>query len=160
MASSDPILRSRSYVKADEDLELLRRDELRPVRLQLELLKPELIQQEQGVDSTIVVFGSARTLDPETAKRELEQARSELSQALTDPQRTGRGDRVKSPRAGPPRCRFQSMEREPRRPSANPSKPAPNTVAAAPTRKIAKLGSGMPLAIAHSRWCSAFGQTV
>ena len=63
--SLDEILKSRSFVKASEDLELLQRDELRPVRLQLELIKPELVQQEQGVASTIVVFGSARL--PETS---------------------------------------------------------------------------------------------
>ncbi len=33
---------------------------MRPIRMQLELLKPELVQQEQGVESTIVIFGSAR----------------------------------------------------------------------------------------------------
>jgi len=50
-----------SHRLAFEDIEFLHRDELRPVRLQLELLKPELLQQEQGIVSTIVVFGSART---------------------------------------------------------------------------------------------------
>ncbi len=50
-----------SHRLAFEDIEFLHRDELRPIRLLLELLKPELLQQEQGVVSTIVVFGSART---------------------------------------------------------------------------------------------------
>jgi hypothetical protein len=50
-----------SHRLAFEDVEFLLREELRPVRLQLELLKPELLQQEQGIVSTIVVFGSART---------------------------------------------------------------------------------------------------
>ena len=49
-----------SHRLAFEDVEFLHRDELRPVRLQLELQKPELLQQEQGIVSTIVVFGSAR----------------------------------------------------------------------------------------------------
>ncbi|QDF99183.1 TIGR00730 family Rossman fold protein [Azoarcus sp. DD4] len=49
-----------SFRMAFTDNEFLLRDELRPVRLQLELMKPELIQQDQGVASTIVVFGSAR----------------------------------------------------------------------------------------------------
>jgi uncharacterized protein (TIGR00730 family) len=44
------------------------RDELRPVRLQLELLKPELLLDEQGIKSTIVMFGGARI--PEPAKKE------------------------------------------------------------------------------------------
>ena len=54
------IRESPSYVKAYEDIEFLNRDELRPVRLQLELLKPELLQAEHGVNSTIVVFGGTR----------------------------------------------------------------------------------------------------
>jgi len=52
---------SPSYIRAFEDGTFLHRDELRPVRLQLELWKPDLIQREHGVRSTIVVFGSART---------------------------------------------------------------------------------------------------
>jgi uncharacterized protein (TIGR00730 family) len=53
--------RHTSYMKAYEDLSFLNRDDLRPIRLQLELLKPELILQEQGITSTVVVFGSTRT---------------------------------------------------------------------------------------------------
>ncbi len=44
-------------------------DELRPVRLQLELLKPELVQQSAVIESTVVVFGSARILPPEQARK-------------------------------------------------------------------------------------------
>jgi uncharacterized protein (TIGR00730 family) len=75
MASIERILKSPSYLKASEDLDLLQRDELRPVRLQLELDKAELIQREQGVASTIVVFGSARTAEPAEARRRFEKAR-------------------------------------------------------------------------------------
>ncbi len=85
MATIDRILKSPSYLKANEDLEFLRRDELRPVRLQLELLKPELIQQEQDIVSTIVVFGSARTMNPEDAARRLEQAQRKSGTAPGDP---------------------------------------------------------------------------
>jgi uncharacterized protein (TIGR00730 family) len=46
---------------------LLGQVELRPLRLQLELLKPERILHEQGIHSTVVVFGSARISDAETA---------------------------------------------------------------------------------------------
>ena len=59
------------------DTDFLLRDELRPVRMQLELLKPELVQREQGVESTIVIFGSARILSGETAAARLAQAQSE-----------------------------------------------------------------------------------
>lgn len=55
----------------DEDF-LLRR-ELRPLRLQLELMKAEMFQQEQNIKATIVVFGSARTPDAEHAERRLQE---------------------------------------------------------------------------------------
>ena len=64
-----------SYRLAFADTDFLLRDELRPVRMQLELLKPELIQQEQGIESTIVLFGSARIVPPEDAAAALEHAR-------------------------------------------------------------------------------------
>ncbi|WP_298017787.1 TIGR00730 family Rossman fold protein [uncultured Castellaniella sp.] len=65
------ILDSPSYRLAQEDVELLGEKDLRPLRLQLELLKPERVLAEQGVDSTIVVFGSARVTDSETARARL-----------------------------------------------------------------------------------------
>ena len=38
-----------AYRLAFTDTEFLLRDELRPVRMQLELLKPEMVQAEQGI---------------------------------------------------------------------------------------------------------------
>ena len=77
-----------AYRLAFTDTEFLLREELRPVRMQLELLKPELVQQEQGIHSTIVIFGSARIQPPEAAAARLERARAggsaqELAQAET-----------------------------------------------------------------------------
>ncbi|MCB1675929.1 MAG: TIGR00730 family Rossman fold protein [Halioglobus sp.] len=76
-----PQSRSPSYRLAFADRDFLVREELRPVRLQLELLKPELIQQDEGIVSTVVIFGSARIPDRETAERRLalaeERARAE-----------------------------------------------------------------------------------
>jgi len=63
-----------SHRLAFEDIEYLARDELRPARLELELLKAEMLQQEQGVNSTIVVFGSARVPSPEAADEFLRRA--------------------------------------------------------------------------------------
>ena len=54
---------SKAYRKAYLDPEFLTSDELRPVRLQLELQKPEMTLAEYGVKSTVVCFGSARILD-------------------------------------------------------------------------------------------------
>ena len=48
-----------SYDLAFADQDFLLHPDLRPVRMHLELLKPEMIQREEGIDSTIVVFGSA-----------------------------------------------------------------------------------------------------
>jgi uncharacterized protein (TIGR00730 family) len=62
-----PQTRSPSYRLAFADPDFLLRDELRPVRLQLELWKPELLLAEHEVKSTIVVFGSARLPRPGAA---------------------------------------------------------------------------------------------
>ncbi|WP_137701326.1 LOG family protein [Marimonas lutisalis] len=62
-----PQTRAPAYRLAFADDEFLCRDELRPVRLQLELLKPEMILDERGIESTIVLFGGARI--PEPAKK-------------------------------------------------------------------------------------------
>jgi len=63
-----------AYRLAFTDSAFLLREELRPVRMQLELLKPELVQREQGVQSTIVIFGSARIKPPDQAAKALEAA--------------------------------------------------------------------------------------
>ena len=60
-----PQTRSPSYRLAFSDPDFLCRDELRPVRLQLELLKPELLMTEMGITSTVVLFGGARIPAPE-----------------------------------------------------------------------------------------------
>jgi uncharacterized protein (TIGR00730 family) len=78
------ILHSPSYRRADRDLEFLNRDELRPIRLQLELLKPELLQQQEQIRSTVVVFGSARILPPQEAHERLAFAEAELALAPND----------------------------------------------------------------------------
>lgn len=54
------VLEAPSYIRADRDVEFLNLDDLRPVRMQLELLKPEMALASAGVNSTIVLFGSAR----------------------------------------------------------------------------------------------------
>ncbi|MEM6727772.1 MAG: LOG family protein [Pseudomonadota bacterium] len=60
--------RSPAYRLAFSDPDFMCRPELRPVRLQLELLKPELALDAAGVDSTVVLFGGARI--PEPAKKD------------------------------------------------------------------------------------------
>jgi uncharacterized protein (TIGR00730 family) len=80
--AATPQTLSPSYRLAYADQEFLLRDELRPVRLQLELLKPEILLAEHRIDTTIVVFGSARIAAPEAGA-----ARARPGAAL-DPVRT------------------------------------------------------------------------
>lgn len=79
------ILNSTSYRLAMEDAQFLERDELRAIRFGLELLKPELIQQELGIRSTIVVFGSSRIVSREAAEREHREAEAVLARSSADP---------------------------------------------------------------------------
>lgn len=65
-----------AYRLAFTDVEFLLHEELRPVRLQLELLKPDMVQKRLGIESTIVLYGSARVLDPEVAQQRLEAAQA------------------------------------------------------------------------------------
>jgi uncharacterized protein (TIGR00730 family) len=67
--------RDPSLIKAFEDLDFLKREELRPVRLMLELMKADMLQREAGIRSTIVVFGSARIKEHAAALAQLEAAR-------------------------------------------------------------------------------------
>ena len=60
-----PQTRAPAYRLAFTDTDFLMREELRPVRLQLELLKPQMILDERGIRSTIVLFGGARIPRPE-----------------------------------------------------------------------------------------------
>lgn len=65
---------SPSYLLAYRDTDFLLRDELRPARLQLELLKPELILKEHSIENTIIVFGSARIPEPVAARKQSAEA--------------------------------------------------------------------------------------
>ncbi len=87
-----PQCRSASYQLAFQDPDFLLLDELRPVRLQLELLKPELILIEQHIESTVVIFGSARIPDPETAEATLVSAQAEHRKDKQNPDLARRVD--------------------------------------------------------------------
>jgi uncharacterized protein (TIGR00730 family) len=65
-----------SYRLAFADERFLLREDLRPVRMQLELLKPELILQEERIVATIVMFGSARLVPMDVAEERLSTAES------------------------------------------------------------------------------------
>jgi len=67
-------INSSAYRLAYDDIDFLLRDEMRPVRFLLELSKPELILQEHGVNHSVVIFGTARSVDKETAAKRHEHA--------------------------------------------------------------------------------------
>jgi uncharacterized protein (TIGR00730 family) len=74
------IMEHPSFRRADQDLDLLKRDELRPTRLQLEFLKPEMILSEHRICGTIVVLGGTRIPEPSVARHRVERARKALEQ--------------------------------------------------------------------------------
>lgn len=72
-----PQTQSASYRLAFQDTDFLLREDLRPVRFQLELLKPELLLDEAKINSTFVFYGSARIPSPEKAQALIDAARSD-----------------------------------------------------------------------------------
>jgi uncharacterized protein (TIGR00730 family) len=80
------ILNSPSYRLAEEDTDFLKQAALRPVRLQLELLKPEMGLTEQGINSTIIAFGGAQIVEQQEAESRLARAQQALADAIDDPQ--------------------------------------------------------------------------
>ena len=74
-----PQTRAPAYRLAFHDSDFLVRDELRPVRLQLELLKPEMLMSEYGVESTVVLFGGARIPAPADKDKARTRTLAELS---------------------------------------------------------------------------------
>jgi len=83
----EAILESPSYRIAFKDHDFLGRDELRPVRFQLELLKPRMAFDENEIESTIVVFGSTRIPAPERVDEIVNKADREATENPNDPQK-------------------------------------------------------------------------
>lgn len=80
------ILNSPSYRLAEEDTDFLKQDALRPVRLQLELLKPEMVLAEHEIHSTIIAFGGTQIVERHEAETRLARAQQQLVDAIDDPQ--------------------------------------------------------------------------
>ena len=72
------ILDSNSYKLAQEDINLLRSDQMRGVRMLLEITKPELILEEQNIISTIIVFGGAKILEKSLVQNEIDEVKNAL----------------------------------------------------------------------------------
>ncbi|MHB8901214.1 MAG: 3-isopropylmalate dehydrogenase, partial [Thermoguttaceae bacterium] len=81
------ILQSPSYRLAYKDIDFLSDPRLRPVRMQLELLKPEMAFEGEKIASTIVVFGGTRILPRPEAEKKLQAARALLAEQPGDSRR-------------------------------------------------------------------------
>lgn len=80
----EAILHSQGYRLAEEDIAFLAQPELRPVRMQLELLKPEMLLAEHHVSSTIVLFGSTQIIAESEAQQRLARAEEAAAKAPDD----------------------------------------------------------------------------
>lgn len=83
-AQLEAILAHPSYRLAHEDQELLADADSRPIRLQLELLKPERYLRRHKIQSTVVVFGSARVTSPQQAQVTLAEVQARASSNPND----------------------------------------------------------------------------
>ena len=81
---SSPQTQSAAYTLAFQDKDFLLREELRPVRFQLELLKTELLKTEANIASTFVFYGSARVPEPSKAKALLDAARTDWDRKVAE----------------------------------------------------------------------------
>lgn len=80
------IMEDPSYRLAYLDPDYIRRDDLRPLRLNLELLKPEMLLDEAGIQSTVVVFGGTQVADEEEGKRLMAEAEAAMEQDPDNPE--------------------------------------------------------------------------
>lgn len=75
------IINDPSFLVPEDDKEFLRSNDARGVRLQLDYLKAEVKMREEGVEHTIVVFGSARIVEFDTAIKELKKVEHKLKKS-------------------------------------------------------------------------------
>lgn len=85
-ARLDAIMDHESYRLAYLDNDFLRREDLRPLRLELELLKPEMLMEEAGIKSTTVVFGGTQVVSEEEAKERMADAEAAIAAKPDDPE--------------------------------------------------------------------------
>ena len=83
-ATASPQTASSAYRLAFQDDEFLLREDLRPVRFQLELLKPELLLDEANIGSTIVFYGSARIPEPAKADQLVAAAKTDTQRRIAE----------------------------------------------------------------------------
>ncbi|MEG3181600.1 LOG family protein [Sphingomonas sp. LT1P40] len=81
-AVSTPQTQDPAYRLAFQDMDFLLREDLRPVRFQLELLKPQLLMDEAKIASMFVIYGSARIPEPAKAQALLDLATDDQSRLI------------------------------------------------------------------------------
>ena len=79
------IMDHHSYRLAYRDDTFMSREDLRPLRLELELLKPEMILDELGINSTVVIFGGTQIKPKDEAEAMLAEANAALEKDADDP---------------------------------------------------------------------------
>ena len=79
-----PQTQSTAYRLAFQDTEFLLREDLRPVRFQLELLKPQLLMDEARIESTFVFYGSARIPEPDQVQARIDAATTPEQRRLAE----------------------------------------------------------------------------
>jgi uncharacterized protein (TIGR00730 family) len=103
-----PQTTSPAYRLGFADPDFLLRDDLRAVRLQLEFLKPDLLQRDRGVLATVAVFGSARVPAPDDAAAHLAEAQRALAEDPSDPKLA---ERLRIVRSLAEKCRYYDEAR-------------------------------------------------
>ncbi|MBW0144276.1 LOG family protein [Sphingomicrobium clamense] len=81
---SSPQTESEAYKLAFQDTDFLLRDDLRSVRFQLEMLKPELLMNEADIETLFVMYGSARVPEPAKAQALLDAAETEWDRKVAE----------------------------------------------------------------------------
>jgi len=103
------LLASSSYRLAETDIEFLQSPGLRPVRMQLELLKPETAFAEEDIVSTVVVFGGTQVVEESEARLRLQRAETALAQTPDNRRRKRAVERAEARLA---KCGFYEAARE------------------------------------------------
>jgi uncharacterized protein (TIGR00730 family) len=94
-ARQQAIVSSPGYILAERDVDFLARPELRPVRMQLELLKPEMALAAHNIASTIVLFGGTQIVEDRHARERLVLAERALAASSGDPVRVRSVERAR-----------------------------------------------------------------
>jgi hypothetical protein len=108
-ANRQAILNSPSYRLAEYDFDFLKRDDIRHVRMTLELLKTETLLRDNNVKATVVVFGSARIVPQEIAEQHLLSAKQAAAKQPRDPLAKRAVERAERLLA---KCRFYDEARQ------------------------------------------------